>query len=81
MHREAWRAAVHGVAMSRTRLRKIFIEFVTILFYVLVFWPPGMWDLSSPTRDRTCSPCIGSRSLNHGMALEVPVTTLKFLLW
>ena len=31
---------------------KVFIVFVTILllFYVLVFWPPGMWDLSSPTR-------------------------------
>ena len=29
---------------------KVFIEFVTILllFYVLVFWPRGMWDLSSP---------------------------------
>ena len=29
---------------------KVFIEFVTILllFYVLVFWPWGMWDLSSP---------------------------------
>ena len=26
---------------------KVFIEFVIILllFYVLVFWPPGMWDL------------------------------------
>ena len=32
---------------------KVFTEFVTILllFYVLVFWPQGMWDLSSPTRD------------------------------
>ena len=32
---------------------KVFIEFVTILllFYVLVFWPRGMWALSSPTRD------------------------------
>ena len=32
---------------------KVFIEFVTILllFYVLVFWPRGTWDLSSPTRD------------------------------
>ena len=30
-----------------------FIEFVTILllFYVSVFWPRGMWGLSSPTRD------------------------------
>ena len=32
---------------------KVFTEFVTILllFYVLVFWPRGTWDLSSPTRD------------------------------
>jgi len=39
----------------------IFIEFVTILllFYVLVFWSRGMWDLSSPTRDRTRTPCFG----------------------
>ena len=31
----------------------VFTEFVTILllFYVLVFWPGGMWDLSYPTRD------------------------------
>ena len=32
---------------------KVFIEFVTILllFYVLVFWPQDMWDLSFLTRD------------------------------
>ena len=34
---------------------KDFIVFVTILllflFYVLVFWPQGMWDPSSSTRD------------------------------
>ena len=38
---------------------KVFIEFATrllLLFYVLVFWPGGMWDLSSPTRDRTHTP-------------------------
>ena len=53
---------------------KVFIEFVTILllFYVLVFWPRGMWDLSSSTRDRTCTPCIGRQSLNHWTAREVP---------
>ena len=40
---------------------KVFIEFVTILllFYALVFWPQGMWDLSSLTRDRTRTACIG----------------------
>ena len=38
---------------------KVFTEFVTILlpFYVLVFWPQGMWDLSSPTRDQSHNPC------------------------
>ena len=53
---------------------KVFIEFVTILllFHVLVFWPRGMWDLSSPTRDQTHTPCIGRRSLNHWTAREVP---------
>ena len=58
---------------------KVFIEFVTILllFYVLVFWPQGMWDLSSPTRDRTRTHCVGRRSLNHWTAREVPVDFLK----
>ena len=39
---------------------KVFIEFVTILllFYVSVFWPGGMWDLSSATRDPTHNPCL-----------------------
>ena len=39
----------------------VFIDFVTILFLscVLVFWPPGMWNLSSPTRNQTCTPSIG----------------------
>ena len=53
---------------------KVFIEFVTILllFYVLLFWPRGMWDLSSPTGDHTRTPCIGRQSLHHWTAKEVP---------
>ena len=53
---------------------KVFIEFVTILllFYVLVFWLQGMWDLSSPTRDWILTPCIGRQSLNHWTTREVP---------
>ena len=37
---------------------KVLIEFVTILFLfsVLVFWPGGMWDLRSLTRDQTGTP-------------------------
>ena len=31
---------------------KVFIEFIAILlpFYVLVFWPRGMWDLGCLTK-------------------------------
>ena len=36
------------------------------------FWPRGMWDLSSPTRDRTLTYCIGRRSPNHWTTREVP---------
>ena len=56
---------------------KVFIEFVIILllFYVLVFWPQGMWDLSSPTRDPTRSPRTRRRSLNHQTAREVPISS------
>ena len=63
---------------------RVFIEFVTILllFYVLVFWPRGIWDLSSPTRDRTCTPSIGRRSLNQWTTSEVPqiITFLTMIL-
>ena len=56
---------------------KVFIEFVTILllFYVLVFWPRGMWGLTSLTRDQTHTPFIGRQSLNHWTTREVPVIT------
>ena len=29
-----------------------------LLFYVLIFWPHGMWDLNSLTRDRTHTLCV-----------------------
>ena len=59
---------------------KVFIEFVAklLLLYVLVFWPQGMWDLSSLTKDRTCTPCIGRRSLNHWTAREVPWSSIFY---
>ena len=34
--------------------------------------PHGMQDLSSPTRDQTCTPCIGSIESNHWITREVP---------
>ena len=33
-----------------------------------------MWDLSSPTRDQTCVPCIGRRILNPWTTRKVPTT-------
>ena len=42
------------------------------LFYVFVFWPWAMWDLSSLSRDQTHTPCIGRWSLHHWTAREVP---------
>ena len=39
-------------------LRKPFL--IPFFFFLSFFaYPHGMWDLSSPTRDRTCAPCIG----------------------
>ena len=33
--------------------------------FCFVFWPLGMWDLRSPTRDQTRIPCIVRQSRNH----------------
>ena len=41
-------------------------------FYVLVFWLPGMCNLSSLIRDQIHIPCNGRWSLNHWTAREVP---------
>ena len=38
-----------------------------LLFYVLVFWPQGLWGLSSLTRDH-----IGSWTLDYWITREVP---------
>ena len=45
---------------------------------VLVFWPQDMWDLRSPARDQTCTPCIGRWSLNHCIIREVPLWLFCF---
>ena len=47
---------------------KVFIEFAAILFlfYVLGFRPQSMGDLSSPTRDQTCTPVLEDKVLTAG---------------
>ena len=53
---------------------KVFIEFVIILllFYVLSFWPWGMWDLSSLTRSKPTLPALEGEILTLD-CLEVPM--------
>ena len=52
---------------------KGFIAFVItlLLFYVLIFCPRGIWDLSSWTRDQTQQPCIARQSLKHWNTRQV----------
>ena len=38
-------------------------------FFVFFF---GLWDPSSPTRDRTCAPCIERQSLHRDTTREIP---------
>ena len=47
-------------------------KFLFVCLFVLAT-PQGMWDLSSPTRDRTHAPALGARSLNQWTAREVPM--------
>ena len=48
------------------------VEFVAVLLlcFALVFWPQGVWDLSSLIRDWSCTPCTGTWSLNHWTTWE-----------
>ena len=60
---------------------EVFIEFATILllFYVLVFLASeACGNLSSPTRDQTCTLCIRKWNLNHWSIKEVPISSYFF---
>ena len=50
---------------------KVFIEFVTmlLLFYVLLFWQGGMWDLSFLTRDQMSTPALEGEVLINNICL------------
>ena len=63
---------------------KVFIEFVTILllFYVLVFWPQGMWDLSSRPGIEPASPALEGEVLTTGPPGESPFLPFLFnIVW
>ena len=48
---------------------KVFAELATtlLLFYVLVFWPQGMWDPSFQTRDQPAPPALKGKVLTTGL--------------
>ena len=53
---------------------------VLLIFYILIFWPWGMWDLSSSSRDQMHTPCTGGWSHNHWTSREVS-TIVCFILY
>ena len=53
--------------------------FCFIVFVFVLFWPQGMWDLSSPTRNQICTLCIGRWTLDHWTSKEVPGLTFIIL--
>ena len=64
------------IAFLMWTIFKVFTTFVTILFlfsgvFFFFFPPGGIWDPNSLTRDQTCTPCIGKRSLNSWTTREV----------
>ena len=63
MDREAWRAAIHGVAKSRTWLSD---------WTELNWTEHNLWNLSSPTRDWTQATAGKALSSNHWTTMELP---------
>ena len=55
---------------SLLNLLQYCFSFMLVLF---VFWLWGVCDLSSPSRDYTCTPCIERQRLKHWTAKEVPL--------
>ena len=57
---------------------QIFLKNYLCVFNFLAT-PYGMWDLSSPTRDRTCMPCTGNRILTTGLPGKSPLFLKKLI--
>ena len=69
-----WAHCAIGQILMWTIL-KVFIEFVTLLllrFMFQFFGHEEMWDLTSLSRNQTCTPYIGRWGLNHQTTREVP---------
>ena len=56
---------------------KFLFNLLQYYFCFFFFWPRGMCNLSSLTRDWPHSPCIGSWSLNHWASWEIPGVSIS----
>ena len=53
-------------------ITKLLLLYVHMYIHICFFCLRGMWDLSSLTRDQTCTSYIGRQSVNHWTTREVP---------
>ena len=84
MDRGAWRATVHRVVKSRTRLKQLSMHVYLFLAVLGVSWdmwdlcsawaqpPCSMWDPSSQIRSPTPASQIGRWTINHWTTRAVP---------
>ena len=63
-----------GVALSLGWMRDSVRRLLCFLFLALVL---GLWDLSSPTRDQTQAPCVGSLESEPLATREVPAVAFS----
>ena len=73
------------LAMNHFLFLKSLLDLLEYCFWYMFwfFWPPGLWHLSSPTREWSHSPCTGRRNLNPWNSGQVPIVfwTLPYTLF
>ena len=65
---------LHIIEVANIHQRGTCVRALSFIFFAI---PPGMWDLSSLTRDGNCAPALGAQSLHHGTTREVPASILR----
>lgn len=55
----------------KSQMDPAWLYFAVVFFFFLALLH-SMWNLGSPTRDQTHSPCIGSTESYHWTAREAP---------
>ena len=67
--------------LKKGTFKKVFLELVNNIASALCFGflATVMWDLNSPTRDGTHTPCIARQNLNQWTTWEVPYIKVHLL--